>query len=95
MVSWEESSAGIIAVDDIRLHDNMCEHKPQDPEAVHDFEENGSSFTLVEGSHLDWDVMSVGVQADHTLGTLKGKTYSLFRHSHWVQDHCSLIMFGL
>ncbi|KAG0730112.1 MAM and LDL-receptor class A domain-containing protein 1 [Chionoecetes opilio] len=76
-VSWEVSSAGIIAVDDLRLHENRCEHNPQDPEAVHDFEENGSSFASVLGSEVDWDTMSVGVQTDHTLGTLKGKTGSL------------------
>lgn len=71
-----------MAVDDVRLHENKCVRSPQDPEAIHDFEENGSGFTLVDGSVLDWDTMSVGEQADHTLGTFKGKSYFLLMHSY-------------
>lgn len=73
IASWEESSQGIVAVDDVRLHDGLCEHSPQDPDALHDFEESGSDFVLIDGSHLDWDTMSVGEQPDHSLGTNKGE----------------------
>lgn len=59
-------------MDDLRLREGLCEHQPHDPDAIHDFEENGSDFVLIDGSHLDWDTMSVNVQADHTLGTNKG-----------------------
>lgn len=62
-------------MDDLKLHANHCEHQQQDPEAIHDFEENGSGYVLIDGSDLAWDTMSVDAQADHTLGTSKGKAH--------------------
>nr|XP_053646985.1 MAM and LDL-receptor class A domain-containing protein 1-like [Cherax quadricarinatus] len=69
---WNESCQGIIAVDDIRLHSGSCVHNPSDPHALHDFEENGSSFSLISGGQVEWSTMSTGKEPDHTLGTLKG-----------------------
>ncbi|KAG7165100.1 MAM and LDL-receptor class A domain-containing protein 2-like 1, partial [Homarus americanus] len=69
---WEESRQGIVAVDDLRLHSGHCQHHPTDPQALHDFEENGSMFDIVSGSKIQWNTMSVEDHPDHTLGTLKG-----------------------
>ncbi|KAK7069141.1 hypothetical protein SK128_025180 [Halocaridina rubra] len=69
---WNESSQGIVAVDDLRLHTSLCERYPNDPEAIHDFELDGSEFSGVSGLDIDWDLIETGNKPDHTLGTMKG-----------------------
>lgn len=73
---WNESSQGIVAVDDLRLHSGKCQHDNNDPKDLHDFEEDGSMFDVVDGGVVDWDTMSTGEQVDHTLGTQKGSVFT-------------------
>lgn len=72
-MDWNESSQGIVVVDDLRLHLDRCVHYPDDPNALHDFKELGSKFSLITNSVVDWDTMSVNVKPDHTLGTMTGE----------------------
>ncbi|XP_071520575.1 LOW QUALITY PROTEIN: MAM and LDL-receptor class A domain-containing protein 1-like [Panulirus ornatus] len=88
---WDESRQGIIAIDDLRLHPGCCAHYPDDPDVVHDFEENGSMFQEVDGSQIDWDTKSVQEQPDHTLGTLKGHIARADLSTHNVGDRGQII----
>lgn len=72
IAQWNESSQGIIAVDDLRVHPGYCPYDHTDPASLHDFENNGSDFDVVDGGIVDWDTMNTGEQVDHTLGTMKG-----------------------
>lgn len=74
IAQWNESSQGIIAVDDLRVHSGNCKYDHSDPASLHDFEENGSDFDVVNGGIVDWDTMNTGEQVDHTLGTMKGSS---------------------
>lgn len=75
-MDWNESSQGIVAVDDLKLHLDRCVHYPNDPSVLHDFEEVGSKYDQIDGSVVDWDTMSVNEKPDHTTGTVTGKDSS-------------------
>ena len=63
---------GVVAIDDVRVLEGKCFRDPNKPDILHDFEEDGSGFTNVKGSTVQWETFKKGVESDHTLGTSSG-----------------------